>query len=150
MRIVLCIALFSSGFYVQAQQSVSDSLFIRRHYNKFEYQIPMRDGIKLFTVVYIPKDKSKQYPILLNRTCYNASNYANYYTGSHPSGFLVEDMYILAFQDVRGRYMSDGSFDNMRPNVPGNDLRNKTAIDESSDTWDTIDWMIKNIKGKQR
>jgi predicted acyl esterase len=88
MRILLCIALATAAFFAQAQQSISDSLFIRQHYNKFEYQIPMRDGIKLFTVVYVPKDKSKQYPILLNRTCYNASTYANYYTGSHPSGFL--------------------------------------------------------------
>jgi putative CocE/NonD family hydrolase len=147
MRTLLCIALVGSAFVAQAQQAISDSLFIRQNYNKFEYQIPMRDGIKLFTVVYVPKEKSKQYPILLNRTCYNASTYAKYYTGSHPSGFLVEDMYILAFQDVRGRFMSEGTFDNMRPNVPGNDVKNKSAIDESSDTWDTIDWMIKNIKG---
>jgi len=147
MKFIGVIAFVSLFFVAEAQHSISDSLFIRRHYNKVEYQIPMRDGIKLFTVVYIPKDKSKQYPILLNRTCYNASTYANYYTGSHPSGYLVEDMYILAFQDVRGRYMSEGTFDNMRPNVPGNDPKNKSAIDESSDTWDTIDWMIKNIKG---
>jgi len=59
----------------------------------------------------------------------------------------VEDGYIMAFQDVRGRYMSDGTFDNMRPNIPGNDTKNKTDIDESSDTYDTIEWLIKNIKG---
>ena len=85
----------------------------------------MRDGIKLFTVVYIPKDKSKTYPILLNRTCYNASNYADYKTFGHPSRFLVRDGYILVFQDVRGRYMSEGLFNNMTPNIPGNDPKNK-------------------------
>lgn len=120
---------------------------MRTHYDKVEYQIPMRDGIKLFTVVYIPKDKSKTYPILMNRTCYNASTYADFKTYGHPSNFLVHDKYILAFQDVRGRYMSEGTFDNMPPNIPGNDRKNKTAVDESSDTWDTIDWMIKNISG---
>jgi putative CocE/NonD family hydrolase len=106
----------------------------------------MRDGIKLFTVVYMPKDQTKKYPILLNRTCYNASAYADYKTHGHPSKYLVKDTYILAFQDVRGRYMSGGTFDNMRPNIPGNDRKNKTAIDESSDTWDTIDWLVKNLK----
>jgi uncharacterized protein len=130
-----------------AQTPREDSVYMRQHYEKFEYRIPMRDGAKLFTVVYVPKDKSKTYPVLLNRTCYNASDYADYKTYNHPSRYLVQDKYILAFQDVRGRYMSDGTFDNMTPNIPGNDRKNKTAIDESSDTWDTIDWMIKNLKG---
>ncbi|HTE33252.1 MAG TPA: CocE/NonD family hydrolase [Chryseolinea sp.] len=130
-----------------AQDAKQDSVYMRMNYDKFEYQIPMRDGIKLFAVAYTPKDKTKKYPILLNRTCYNASRYGNFKTGSHPSRFLVRDKYILVFQDVRGRYMSQGTFDNMRPNIPGNDVKNKTAIDESSDTWDSIDWMIKNIKG---
>lgn len=119
---------------------------MRQQYDKSEYFIPMRDGIKLFTVVYTPKDQSKKYPILLNRTCYNASGYADFKTYGHPSSYLVRDKYILAFQDVRGRYMSEGTFDNMRPNIPGNNPKDKKAIDESSDTWDTIDWMIKNIK----
>jgi putative CocE/NonD family hydrolase len=124
----------------------SDSLYMRQHYDKFEFRIPMRDGAKLFTLVYMPKDKSKTYPILMNRTCYNASNYGNYKTNNHPSPLYIRDGYILVFQDVRGRYMSDGLFDNMTPNIPGNDPNNKTAIDESSDTWDSIDWMIKNLK----
>lgn len=125
----------------------SDSLYLRQHYDLAEYRIPMRDGAELFTVVYTPKDTSKKYPILLNRTCYNASGYTNFEGSGYPSKYLVEDGYILVFQDVRGRYMSDGTFDNMRPNIPGNNKRNKTDIDESSDTWDTIDWMIKKIKG---
>lgn len=136
-------------FYLQtsAQNPKADSLYMRTHYDQVEYQIPMRDGIKLYTLVYIPKDKSKTYPILLNRTCYNASSYAEWKTYSHPSIFLVKDKYILAFQDVRGRYMSEGVFDNMTPNIPGNNVKDKKAIDESSDTYDAIDWMVKNIKG---
>lgn len=130
-----------------AQDQKVDSLYIRQNYDKFEYRIPMRDGVTLFTIAYVPKDKSKSYPILMNRTCYNASNYGNFETHNHPSDYLVRDKYILVYQDVRGRYMSDGMFDNMTPNIPGNDRKNKKAIDESSDTWDTIDWMLKNIKG---
>lgn len=124
-----------------------DSIFMRQNYDLTEYQIPMRDGVKLFTLVYVPKDKSTTYPILMNRTCYNASNYAGFNTRNHPSKFLLRDKYILVYQDVRGRYMSEGVFNNMTPNIPGNDRKNKTAIDESSDTWDTIDWLIKNVKG---
>jgi putative CocE/NonD family hydrolase len=130
-----------------AQKLSQDSIYMREHYEKFEYRIPMRDGVKLFTLVYMPKDKSKTWPILMNRTCYNASSYGDYKTYSHPSNYLVRDGYILVFQDVRGRYMSDGLFDNMRPNIPGNDPKNKTAIDESSDTWDSIDWLVRNLKG---
>lgn len=119
---------------------------MREHYEKAEYKIPMRDGLKLFVVVYTPKDKTKTYPILLNRTPYNASEYGNFKTYGHPSQYLVRDGYIFVFQDVRGRYMSEGLFNNMTPNIPGNDVKNKKAIDESSDTWDTIDWLVKNIK----
>jgi putative CocE/NonD family hydrolase len=144
MRILflLLFSIASSSLYSQNQ----DSVYVRQHYDKFEFQIPMRDGIKLFTVVYVPKDKSKAYPILLNRTPYNASSYTDWKLHGHPSNFLVKDGYIFAFQDVRGRYMSEGLYDNMRPNIPGNDLKNKKAIDESSDTWDSIEWMLKNIK----
>jgi putative CocE/NonD family hydrolase len=146
MRLLLFLSFCITSFIVSAQAPNTDSLYMREHYNKFEYRIPMRDGIQLFNVVYIPKDNSKTYPILLNRTCYNASSYADFKLYGHPSRFLVEDKYIFVFQDVRGRYMSDGVFDNMTPNIPGNNPKNKKAIDESSDTWDSIDWMIKNLK----
>ncbi len=124
----------------------ADSTYIKNHYDLFEYRIPMRDGAKLFTVVYVPKDKTESYPILMNRTCYNASRFAGY-KFRQPSKYLVEDKYIIVFQDVRGRYMSEGTFDNMRPNIPGNNPKNKKDIDESSDTYDTIEWLLKNIKG---
>ena len=148
MRILTILMFFSLGsISVIGQEPNKDSLYMREHYEKSEYKIPMRDGKKLFTVVYLPKDQSKTWPILMNRTCYNASAYANYKTRGHPSRFLVEDGYILVFQDVRGRYMSEGEFNNMTPNIPGNNPKNKKDIDESSDTWDTIDWLIKNLKG---
>lgn len=145
MKIMLAVILTLNVAVALGQDFKKDSIYMRDNYDKMEYQIPMRDGVKLFAVVYSPKDKSKPYPILMNRTCYNASEYGAFKTFGHPSNFLVRDKYILVFEDVRGRYMSEGTFDNMRPNIPGNDRKNKTAIDESSDTWDTIDWLIKNI-----
>jgi putative CocE/NonD family hydrolase len=138
--------LFAALFVLPALQAQKvDSLYMREHYDLAEYHIPMRDGAELFTVIYTPKNTDKTYPILLNRTCYNASGYTNYNVSRYPSDFLVRDGYILAYQDVRGRYMSDGTFDNMRPNIPGNDITNKIDIDESSDTYDTIDWLINHI-----
>ena len=130
MRLTAFTFLFSFFSFVAAAQQNVDSIYMREHYEKSEYEIPMRDGIKLFTVVYTPKDKSKTYPILMNRTCYNASRYAEYKTNGHPSNFLVRDGYILVFQDVRGRYMSEGAFNNMTPNVPGNNPKNKKDIDD--------------------
>lgn len=126
-----------------------DSLFVRANYEKTEVQIPMRDGTKLFAAIYAPKDKSKTYPILMQRTCYSVAPYGadQYKTSLGPSRYLMQDGYIFVYEDVRGRWMSEGTFDNMRPNIPGNDRKNKTAIDEASDTWDTIDWLIKNVKG---
>ncbi len=135
------------GLSAIAQNLNQDSVYMRKHYDKVEHFIPMRDGAKLYTLLYVPKDKSKKYPILLNRTCYNASRYGNWKTGGHPSQYLVRDGYILAFQDVRGRYQSDGQFTTMTPNITGNDVNNTKDIDESSDTYDAIDWMVKNVKG---
>ncbi len=140
----LLIALWLVSGYLYAQNA--DSLYVASHYNKNEYFIEMRDGVKLFTVVYTPKNELKEYPILMHRTCYNVAGRRNFKL-KNPSKYLIRDGYILVYQDVRGRYMSGGKFDNMRPNIPGNNVKNKTEIDESSDTYDTIDWLIKNIKG---
>ena len=143
---LLFVLLFLSAT-VWAQQKNADSLFLRNNYDEAQYRIPMRDGTKLFTVVYTPKDKSVKYPFLINRTCYNASNSAGFDNYDYPSKYLIQDKYILVYQDVRGRYMSEGVFTTMTPNIPGNDVKNKTAIDESSDTFDTIEWLLKNVKG---
>ena len=129
---------------VEAQ--LKDSAYVVQHYDKSEHFIPMRDGVELFTIVYSPKDQSVKYPFLMNRTCYNASTKGDFNLGFYPSGYLIEDGYILVYQDVRGRYMSGGTFDNMRPNIPGNNTKNKKDIDESSDTYDTIDWLLSNVK----
>ncbi len=124
----------------------TDSIYVAEHYDFSEHFIPMRDGVKLYTIIYTPKDKTKKYPFLMNRTCYNASNKLNHRLGRQPSMSLVQDGYILVYQDVRGRYMSEGTFDNMRPNIEGNKKRKKKEVDESSDTYDTVEWLLKNIE----
>lgn len=120
---------------------------IKENYDKKEVYITMRDGVKLFTAIYTPKDISKdnKYPFLMQRTCYSIAPYGedNFRKSLGPNSFLLNDKYIFVYQDVRGRYMSEGVFTNMTPQV---EHTNKTKVDESTDTYDTIDWLIKNIK----
>jgi putative CocE/NonD family hydrolase len=119
--------------------------YIKTHYNKHEYRIEMRDGVKLFTAVYSPKDTSVDYPILMIRTPYTSWPYGE---DNYPDDFevpeeMVKDGYIFVFQDVRGRFMSEGSYVNMRPYI--SDKKSKNDVDESSDTYDTIDWLVKHV-----
>jgi hypothetical protein len=118
--------------------------FIKDNYDKKEYRIKMRDGVHLYTIVYSPKDKSKTYPIILTRTPYSIGPYGEdkYARFLGPAEQFVKDGYIFVLQDVRGRFMSEGEFDNMRPHKSD---KQKNETDESSDTYDTIDWLIKNI-----
>ncbi len=120
--------------------------YVKAHYTKYEYQIPMRDGKRLFTTVYVPKDDSQKYPMLLKRTPYSVRPYgADQYPDSlGPSSLFGKEGYIFVYQDVRGRWMSEGDFVQMRPHLPKKTSKND--IDESTDTWDTVEWLIKNIK----
>ncbi|MCU0420247.1 MAG: CocE/NonD family hydrolase [Cyclobacteriaceae bacterium] len=142
-KLVFCLIFIAGAALAQ----VPDSTYIKQHYDKLEVPIPMRDGVKLFTSIYVPKDKTKKYPMLMQRTCYSVAPYGKdkFRRALGPSRFLMRDGYIFVYQDVRGRWMSEGVFDNMTPNIPGNDRKNKTAVDEASDTWDTIDWLLKNV-----
>ncbi len=119
--------------------------FIKNNYTKREYRIPMRDGVKLFISVYSPKDTSVKYPILLLRTPYSCSPYGEDKYKDHigPSRYLEKEKYIFVWEDVRGKFMSEGKYINMRPWERGA----KGKIDETTDTYDTIDWLIKNVKG---
>ena len=123
-----------------------DSTYIRGHYTKHEYMIPMRDGIRLFTAVYIPKDTAENHPIIMTRTPYSCSPYGE---DRYPSNarnqrraYFHED-YIVVYQDVRGRFMSEGGFENVRPYLE--QKKSKKDIDETTDTYDTVDWLVKNI-----
>jgi putative CocE/NonD family hydrolase len=128
-----------------SQPSATDAQYIKDNYTKLEYQIPMRDGKKLFTSVYLPKDQSKKYPVMMDRTPYSVAPYGkDAYKGSlGPSSAFVHDGYIFVYQDVRGRWMSEGIFEEMTPEHDTHPT-NKD-VDEGTDTYDTIDWLIKNL-----
>ncbi len=134
------ILLFLAGctIVLAAQES-----WIKENYSKKEYRIEMRDGVKLFTAVYSPRDTSQRYPILFVRTPYSCRPYGeeNYPSRLGPSKYVAKEKYIFVYQDVRGRFMSEGKFVNMRPNSHGA----KGKIDEATDAYDTIDWLVKNI-----
>jgi putative CocE/NonD family hydrolase len=116
--------------------------FIRTNYTKYEHRIAMRDGKRMFTAVYVPKDAcdTTRYPILLMRTPYSIAPYGvdNYPKTLGPSETLARSKYIFAYQDVRGQFMSEGEFVNVRPHTIG-------KADETSDAYDTIDWLVKNV-----
>ena len=144
MKRILLVILLAPAL-LKAQEMEPD--WIKTHYSKKEVLIPMRDGIKLFTSIYIPKDNTEKHPFLMSRTPYScapygqdnlrvlpATHYKEYYRGN----------YIMVTQDVRGRWMSEGTFVDVRPYVS-----NKTTninTDEASDTYDTVDWLVKNIE----
>ncbi len=144
---VLCGVLASN---VSLAQSPSDERaeLIRSGYTKSEIRIPMRDGTELFTSIYEPNDTDpdKQFPILLTRTPYSVGPYgpSQYKTRLGPTVEFEKNRYIFVFQDVRGRYMSGGDFLDMRPHIANK--TSKQQFDESSDTYDTIDWLVKNTK----
>jgi uncharacterized protein len=121
--------------------------YIRDHYVKSEHQIPMRDGARLFTIVYSPKNASpsRTYPFLMIRTPYSIGPYGpEDYRGSlGPSDAYARDGYIFVYQDVRGCHMSEGTFVNMTPHI--DDKKSPSDVDESSDAYDTIDWLLANI-----
>jgi uncharacterized protein len=119
--------------------------FVREHYTKHEYRIPMRDGKRLFTAVYAPKDTSQTYPFLITRTPYSVAPYGPdaYRRNLGPSDEFEKSGYIFVYQDVRGRYMSEGKFVEMRPEI--DHPKSSRDIDESTDTYDTIDWLLKNV-----
>lgn len=147
-RIILIIftLLFVFSCEFDKEQFVSyskeeNAKFIKDNYEKSEVYIPMRDGKKLFTAIYTPKNKKDKYPILMNRTPYGVKPYGNdkaaYKDDLGPGAQFIRDLYIFVYQDVRGKYMSEGEFVNMTPH--GN------AINESKDTFDTIEWLLANI-----
>src|SRR5579883_418909 len=119
--------------------------YTRERYTKYEYKIPMRDGVKLFASAYVPKDASQQYPILMQRTPYSVAPYGidNYRPVIGPSESAEKEGFIFVYADVRGRYMSEGVFVDIPPHTAG--INDRTDPDESTDTYDTIDWLIKHV-----
>jgi putative CocE/NonD family hydrolase len=148
----IAVVVLLSGYVASAQApppQAPGAAFVRENYTKFEYRIPMRDGVKLFTSVYIPKEvfsDSKTYPIMLTRTPYNVRPYGvdQYRDNLGPSEFFAREKFIFVYQDVRGRFMSEGEYVILRPYKPN---KNAQDTDESTDTHDTIDWLVKHLPG---
>ena len=134
----LCITAFLT-FIISAQDN-----YVAENYTKQEVYIGMRDGIKLHTTIYNPKDTTREYPILMQRTPYSSRPYGKdkFRNKIGPNEYLMKEGYIIVYQDVRGRWMSEGVYDNMRAYIPN---KKKNEFDEASDTYDTIDWLVKNV-----
>ena len=124
------------------QRELAD--YIKKNYTKSEVMIPMRDGVKLFVCIYEPKDKKQKYPIMFDRTPYSVGPYGpdNYRTSLGPDELFAREGYIFAYGDVRGRYLSQGEYEDVRPYIPN---KKGNQIDETTDTYDTVDWLIKNV-----
>ncbi len=141
-KILIALSLFP--LFGIAQNT--DSLWFINNYTKKEVLVPMRDGIKLFTSLYIPKDLSEKHPLLLTRTPYSCApygekKYSEMWRGARK--YFLQEQFIIVQQDVRGRWMSEGNFVDVRPYQPNK--KTTEDIDESSDTYDSIDWLVKNI-----
>ena len=135
-KILLLLLLLSLSFYVWAQTEVIT-------YTQTTSMIPMRDGIKLFTTIITPTNAKTTVPVLMIRTPYNAERPADFDITSWPYvGNMAKEGYIFVIQDVRGKYKSEGT---MEIHSPLTHIRDTKSIDESTDTYDTIDWVIKNI-----
>ena len=137
-----CLVAVSTLIILASTVRAQDNDYVKTHYIKKDVRIPMRDGVKLYTVIYIPKDSTENHPILMERTPYSAGPYGEdkYARRIGPNTSLMKEKYIFVYQDVRGRYMSEGNFREMTPNDP----THKTP-DESSDAFDTIEWLLANL-----
>jgi putative CocE/NonD family hydrolase len=132
--IALCVSVAAQGLE-----------YVKANYTKYEYRVPMRDGARLFTAVYVPKDASQPYPILMQRTPYSVAPYGpdQYRPSIGPSEKLAKEGFIIVYQDVRGRFQSEGTWLEMTPHRA---IKNGPKdTDESTDTYDTVDWLVKNI-----
>jgi uncharacterized protein len=145
---LFCLTLFLLSFFIGAAQVNTDSLWLINNYTKTETMVPMRDGVKLFTAIYTPKDTATKHPIMLRRTPYSCAPYgANNFNSILYSSYgkkYTSLGYIIVFEDVRGRYMSEGAFEDVRPY---NHNKKGVEIDEASDSYDAIDWLVKNVPG---
>ena len=144
MQKLLLLIFISCGSIVAKAQN-ADSSWFANNYTKKEMYISMRDGVKLFTSFYIPNDQSEKHPFLLTRTPYSCAPYGEDKYSSVWNSYKIaylKEHYIIVTQDVRGRYMSEGIFEDVRP---FNKNKKGKEIDEASDTYDAVDWMIKNI-----
>jgi uncharacterized protein len=148
-RPILLAALVLPFSALHSQQPASQAPaedYVRAHYTKYEFRIPMRDGKRLFTAVYVPKDSAGgPYPFLMDRTPYSVAPYGEdqYPKQLGPSDEFEKAGYIFVYQDVRGRWMSEGDFVEMRPHI--DEKKSPQDVDDASDTYDTIEFLLKHV-----
>ncbi len=152
LAVTLSLALLSGAVFSVQERGAGDLAkqqleYTKANYVKHEHRIPMRDGTKLFTIVYVPKDASRKYPIMIQRTPYSVAPYGaeSYKPLLGPSETFEKEGFIFAYQDVRGRYMSEGEFVDIPPRKAR--LSGPEDTDETTDTYDTIDWLVENVPG---
>ena len=140
--LIFCFLIAASPVLAQTEAEYD----VAANYIKKEVDIVMRDGLKLHTTIYSPRDTSREYPILMSRTPYSSRPYGEdqFRSKIGPNEYLMRQGNIIVYQDVRGRWMSEGVYDNMRAFIPNK--KSKMQVDEASDTYDTIDWLVKNVK----
>jgi putative CocE/NonD family hydrolase len=144
---VLVVVFAACAGRALAAEDAPQEDYVRAHYTKYEYRIPMRDGVRLFTAVYVPKDASQTYPILMDRTPYSVAPYGEdqYKRTLGPSDEFEKAGYIFVYQDVRGRYLSEGTFVEMRPHI--DDKKSANDVDDASDMYDSIEFLLKHVPG---
>ncbi len=140
-----CICTFVSCALAQEKPAAPEEDYVKAHYTKYEYRIPMRDGVHLFTSVYVPKDTSQSYPFMIDRTPYSVAPYGEdqYKRSLGPSDEFEKAGYIFVYQDVRGRYLSEGKFVEMHPHI--DDKKSPQDVDDSSDMYDTLEFLLKHV-----
>jgi hypothetical protein len=139
--VLLCVG----SSWAQEEQDQPAKFDVKANYTKYEYRIPMRDGVHLFTAIYVPKDASKAYPFLMTRTPYTIAPYgeSNYPKRLGPAEEFEKAGYIFVYQDVRGRWMSEGKWEEMTPHIDR--PKGTKDVDESTDTYDTVEWLLKHV-----
>jgi len=144
VRLALIVSLLAAASLTAQQAAPEPPNPVRAAYTKYEHMVPMRDGVRLFTSVYVPKTCTTPQPMLMQRTPYSVAPYGidNYRTTIGPSEHFLKEGVIAVYQDVRGRYLSEGEWVEVRPHNP---RKGPKDIDESSDTYDTIDWLVKHV-----
>ncbi|MGB7437927.1 MAG: CocE/NonD family hydrolase [Candidatus Acidiferrum sp.] len=142
-RLWVAVFLLAFSFAVNAQDQRTPRPDLPKLFEKKEVMIPMRDGVKLHTEIYTPREAHEALPMLMERTPYGVSGGPAGYSGLlFAAQDLYADGYIFVYQDIRGRYGSGGQFE---MNRPLHDPKDVNGVDESTDTYDTIDWLVKNV-----
>lgn len=143
-KIWVLVAISCMAAFPAAAQQAAGPDYVREHYIKHVYMIPMRDGVKLYTAVYVPKDTSRDYPFLMKRTCYSVAPYGpdEYPASLGPDEELMRSGFIFVYQDVRGKHHSQGHWEEVQPFIPD---KHGNQTDEASDTYDTVDWLLHHV-----